>query len=166
MNASASALAIKPAPHQLAVTRGAVYLLELALQDMGPCTTPAKTVAVGKLWEYVRSLNDRLIKVSWESKPVDFEKPVLPKAGETDLALQERLLEKQAAAEAWMAEPQILGLSDKRRDLAREIFKWVVEHQGQGQGKSTVRLGRTTNLNLLIEALGIVTQDDDTSEEE
>lgn len=159
--ATAPALAPTKAPHQLEMTRGAVYLLELCLQEMGPCKTPAKTVEVGALWDHIRSLNDRLVTYPWSTKPVDFEKPVLPLPDETQVAYQERVLAKDDIQAEWMAQPQVLALSDKRRDLARMVVKWVIENQGQGPGKSNVRLGRTKNLNVLILALGLAEAEED-----
>ncbi len=146
--------------HTLNLTRGALYILEGCLQDMGPCNTPSKIVQWSKLWAKVRNANSRILVTPSVPEGYDFEKGVTKRETETDGAFAERVREHNEGFEAWSKESVALVLNDKQRDSAREAMKWVVGHQREARLKLTI----TEGISCLLVALGIVEDEDDTSE--
>ena len=138
----------------ITMTRGAWYTLELALQDLGPCTTPAKIAKWSRLWGYLRARNDRTITLG--DARLDFEEAapggaLTRRDGESDAALVERMTALQRAIHAWNAEDLSLPLTDKQRDIARDAVRWIVANKE----KSTVKLRQSEHLARLMEALGL-----------
>ncbi len=129
----------KPA-HTLALTRGSLYILEACMQDPGPCTTPAKTVLWARVWDKIRKLNDRTLKVSWAPKGIDAEKPYYREEGETDVTFGKRKEEIEEAFKAWKDEPITLTLNDKYRDACREALKYVTTQRDKARTKMEITL--------------------------
>ncbi len=150
----------KTAPHQLELTNGAIYLLEGCLQDLSACTTPDKIIKWGKCWKYIRSQNDRLVKVSGADHALDFEKPFSPKPDETPAEQQVRINQLNEAHTDWTKQPKVLALSDKRRDICREAVRWWASHKDT-RGKP---MAMSENLLLLFEALGLDSDADGAAE--
>lgn len=149
------------AAHQLELTNGAIYLLEGCLQDLSGCNTPDKILKWGKCWKYIRSQNDRMIRLAGSDEAIDFEIPLVPKAGESAEELQVRVAALNVAHTAWTKQPKVLAINDKRRDICRDAVKWWIGHKSDGRGK---RMDMSENLLLLLEALGLV--DDEGSGDE
>lgn len=109
----------------VSLTRGALYLLEAVLQDSTGCTTPAKMARWAKAWEFIRRSNKRDLVV--EGKTVDFEKPLVPEAGESPETTSKRTTALNDAFAVWQQEIVTLEITDKRRDTAREAIKHGIE---------------------------------------
>lgn len=145
----------------ISLTRGAAYILEGVLQEVGPCTTPNKVVKWSKLWQKLRRENDRKIAVPGVAAKVDFERTFFKDDGEAPEAFQRRVQAHNDAFDAWKDEPLTLTVTEKQYDTARAALKWVHEHQKDD--RCTFKFKQSTHLGLVFEALGL--DDDDTKAE-
>lgn len=155
---SAAAAALAPAPsktpHTLKLSRAALYILEGCLQEIGPCTTPAKIVLWSKVYGKVRRTNSRLITTEFTPQGHDFEKPMMRNEGEADLAFQKRSNAWNEAFSAWQKEPaDPLHLSDKYRDCCRDAVKYVVDNSKDE--KARVKIVLNEHSASLLVALGL-----------
>ena len=148
------------ADHVLPLTRGALYILEGALQDMGPCTTPEKITRWSKVWNKVRKANDRTIKPAHAADGVDFEKPVIPNTDETQASFQKRVADHNEAFEVWGQQKIEIMLTDKQRDTCREALKFVSTKAKEARKPFQM----SENLGVLFIALGFGSDSDDTDE--
>lgn len=139
------------------LTRGAAYILEGILQELGPCTTPNKIVKWSRLWQLLRTRNDRTVTLESGEK-VDFERAVIPTETETNAAFQKRVQERGDAFTVWKDQPFDLVFTDKQRDIAREATKWVLAHQKDTKFK----FEQSQHIAVLFEAIGLDDTDDDT----
>lgn len=143
--------------HILNLTRGALYILEGALQDMGPCTTPEKITRWSKVWSKVRKTNDRTIRPAYAAYGIDFEKAVIPNTDETQASFQKRIAEHNEAFEAWGCEAVCITLNDKQRDVCREALKFVSTKAKEARKPFQM----SENLGVLFIAFGFGSDDTD-----
>ncbi len=150
--------------HTLKLTRGALYVLEGILQDIGPCTTPAKITKWSSLWAKVRAANNRRVTTASNPDGYDIEKSFIRREGESEILWANRQQEHSDARDQWREQPVTLVLSDKQRDIAREAANWVVKNQNPatpGQVKAAVRLQITGgDTGILFAALGLSDEDE------
>ncbi len=155
--------------HTLELTRGSLYILEGILQDVGPCTTPAKITNWSRLYAKVRSANDRRVYPSSSPEGLDIEKPLIRREGESEIAWATRQQEHTEATEQWRNAPIALSINDKQRDIAREAIAWVTKNQNPAPGSQTrasVRIQMSKNVGTLFAALGFGDEDEDASDGE
>lgn len=146
------------AKHRITLTRAALYILEGSLQNPGPCTTPAKIVQWAKVWNKIRSANNRTVRPSWAPQGVDFEKSPIRNEGETDLAFVQRNIEWNDLMRKWEDEQVVLTMNDKIRDVCREAVEWI--HAHREDAKVAIKLSGKHAASLLVN-LGICKPEDD-----
>jgi hypothetical protein len=151
--AAAMAPAPSKTPHTLHLTQGALYLLEGCLQEMGPCTTPAKVVLWSKVWAKVRRSNNRLIVLSCAPDGHDIEKAMVRGPKDTEIEWQHRVAEWNDKFPLWQKAPVDISLSDKHRDACREAVKWVFDNAKEG--KARVQMAMNEHTALLMVQLGL-----------
>ncbi len=143
--------------HPISITRGAWYLLERLLQDAPEGSNPDKRTKWARCWSFLRKSNTRLVVVSWEKNPTDFEKPVVPQEKEAQDAFARRVAEHNQVYAAWQNEPLVLELSEKRKLIAHEAIKVGCE-----KNKMDTRVSSTMDENhtlILLEAFGYGTDE-------
>ncbi len=147
------------AKHSITLTRAALYLLEGCLQLPGPASGKNnKIMLYAKVWDKIRSANDRLIKVSWAPEGHDFEKPILRNDGESDADFLRRDVEWKGATKAWEDDGVTLTMNDKIRDACREVVEWVNNHHDDQ--KVGVKMAGKHAASLLV-GLGICKPEND-----
>lgn len=135
--------------HRISLTRAALLILEGCLQDPGPCSANFQKIALwNKVWDKIRSANNRMIKVSWAPQGRDLEKDLIKIETESDYAWVARQVEWNEARKAWEDEVVTVVMNDKMRDTCRATIEWI--HTHRDDPKARIKLAGAHATSLLI----------------